>query len=619
MVFMPFWAFFLAIVAIHIAMSLHMAIFYRCLNNQIIISGRTYAHKERIKALGARFQFAEKTWVLDNKPENLRKVALLCEDAGGGQAGLSISDGGLGQDQPAEGLETKGAKREAISFPRKLPMEVPRGVFQAEDPRLKGFSVAEVVDRIALTVSSAFPRPIWVIGEVQNLNPRRGGFYFQLAEPKENGSASATVTLNSTLWQSAYRVMEEKHGPLAMKDVFNEGVKVRFLVQVKVYQDRGYISLNVLDLDPNFTKGALLLARELLLKELRQKGLDEKNKRLILTDFPLKVGLVSADQSRAKSDFMHQLEAYGFPGTVLFESANMQGEAVLTDVGRALAKLEGEGCDVIVLTRGGGSAADLRWFDSREVSQAIYNAGVPIICAIGHHDDVCVAEEISYRREKTPTAAADFINHVFGQTREKIRQAGNLLSKTMSHRMELAHGHQQLLKDRIWKIVEACLHAYQSKVENLSLILGHHAQDHVRTAQSSLANKAHGLFGLVGQKRSTAEIYLARHFQKMMGHAKEHTGHYRTHLWALDREFREAYQSKLDGLDRALIRFLGELQSKDPKPWLKKGWTQLEGEQGLVSRVGQVRPGEKLKARLRDGLLEVKVASVRRNHGEDEE
>src|SRR5690606_25259143 len=124
---------------------------------------------------------------------------------------------------------------------------------------------------------------------------------------------------------------------------------------VSFYRDRGQISLTVEDIDPSFTKGALALAREQLMKALRQKGLDRKNGSLPFPPFPFRVGLVSAKGSRAYSDFTHQLTSGGFPGAIIFESSPMQGEAVPAGITNALAKLVARGVDVIVVTRGGGS------------------------------------------------------------------------------------------------------------------------------------------------------------------------------------------------------------------------------------------------------------------------
>ena len=175
----------------------------------------------------------------------------------------------------------------------------------------------------------------------------------------------------------------------------------------------------------------MALEREKLLKELSQKGLDVKNKSLTLPRFALKIGLITAEGSRAMSDFLDQLFTYKYPGEVILYPAHMQGESTLKDVAKGLRELSSLDLDAIVLTRGGGSAADLRWFDSPEIAYALAESRVPVISAIGHHDDVCVAELISFHREKTPTAAADFFINKISQTSTLIDNYATRLNKLL--------------------------------------------------------------------------------------------------------------------------------------------------------------------------------------------
>ena len=80
----------------------------------------------------------------------------------------------------------------------------------------------------------------------------------------------------------------------------------------------------------------------------------------------------------------------------------MQGEGFQSkSLVQYLNLKEKSNCDIIVITSG-GSAADLRWFDAKEVAHAIANSKTPIISAIGHHDDMTIAEDISYAKLKNP-------------------------------------------------------------------------------------------------------------------------------------------------------------------------------------------------------------------------
>jgi exodeoxyribonuclease VII large subunit len=62
--------------------------------------------------------------------------------------------------------------------------------------------------------------------------------------------------------------------------------------------------------------------------------------------------------------------------------------------------------DVLVLIRGGGSIADLKWFDNKNICLAIANCKLPVLTGIGHEINLSAADMIANMNFKTPTAVA---------------------------------------------------------------------------------------------------------------------------------------------------------------------------------------------------------------------
>lgn len=540
-----------------------MTIHYRRQGSAIIVFGNTYAVKDRIKALGGRFHGPDKNWRLPFSDSALAQIADLCTSFGGGMLGDAIPSAPVAAVMAHPGAASLGGGE----GDRIMAMALPTPATPEERPRAEeapaGLTIRQLMDRASQALSTAFPVPIWVVGEIQNLAQRGSGVFFDLAEPREGSHTSATVTARAILWSGALHAIRERRGPLT--EVLQDGLKIRCLCQVQLYRDRGQISLSVEDIDPSYTKGALALAREKLLKELRAKGLDQAQKRLTLSPFPFRVGLISADGSRAKSDFLDQLWSAGFPGDVLFCAAAMQGESVPVQVVKALKRLEGEGVDVIVVTRGGGSAADLRWFDAPEIAYAIARCTIPVIAAIGHHDDVAVAEEICYLRQKTPTAAADFVASIFQKTRERIDRLATGLAELLSRRIDEFGLLTAALIERLAAAGERSLAARSERLQERGHVLSRMAQD-----------RLHGLGARLSQAASTLA---------MAGHKSL--------------SFREL---RLAELER-------QVAQRDPLPWLEKGWTQLTGPGGLVRDIGSVTPGDAVHARLVDGRLTLSVTA----------
>ncbi|MBC7659079.1 MAG: exodeoxyribonuclease VII large subunit [Chitinophagaceae bacterium] len=638
-----------------------MSVYYVLGTETILVKGKTYPYREVMRSLGAQYNAGDKSWLVPNTPDNVAKVGELCKSVGGGlikETTFSPQPSSLPSPiAPAyaspknSGTPTTLSTYQSPSLPSKsLGIELEsEAVAKASD----GYSIAELMRQAQLSIAQSFPRSLWVIGEIQNIRWHATGVYFQLADSKEGGSGSATVTVNATLWRSQLKDLERKFGE-TLREVMQDGFRVRVLADLTLFKDRGQLSLQIQSIDPNFTKGSLALAREKLLKELRAKGLDRSNKSLLLTPFPFKIGLLSAEDSRAKSDFIDQLKVYGFPGSVLFLPCQMQGESTLRDVVAGIKELQKSGCDLIVMTRGGGSAADLRWFDSPEIAYAIVEAKIPILAAIGHHEDVCVAEEICFQREKTPTAAADFIITLFQKTRERLDQLGLVLDKSLNERVKLFDSYllqltekmragathhlndQRRLIDhadaslelnwqrRVLQWTSRLAQQQSSLGQGLSLRLDREQArlDQKRTSitqsldlriQRELSKLEHAksaLFQALNLKVHKEISRIEQHRSALQSKALLQTERLETRVRDIAKDLKRTGSQSLQATEQALARAEASIKQKDPQPWLAQGWTQLESEHGLVRLGRPLSIGQTLKARLVDSLVELSVKSV---------
>lgn len=497
--------------------------------------------------------------------ENLAKVKLLCTNLGGEAAGN-------GKDS----LEPKNPADDATK--EHLQLKTP-----------ESYTIPEVMNHAANIIEHGFPNNIWIIGEVQNLQQRRGALYFDFAEADNQGSGKGTVTIKATIWRSSFERICGHHGKKKIEEVLQDDMKIRCLCQVSLYKGRGQLSLNIINIDPKYTKGALALAREALLKELRLKGLDKKNKSLKLPAMPLKIGLLSAPESRALSDFTHQLEAGKFPGELVFIPCSMQGEKVCNDVIRGIAKLSSQACDLIVITRGGGSAADLRWFDMPELAYAIAHSPIPVLAAIGHHDDYCVAEEICFNREKTPTAAADFIIGQFSR-----------LNLQLDHWIALLHSQTQ-------KNLRSVLEIRHRLMEKLSF----QWQSRLNQTKQNIMELHHTFDHKVNFTLREWEHELSRYSQSLVSFADDNL---LEKLRFIDQSLAAKLsfhsQSKLHQVTLKVEQLSGTVRAKDPSPWMQKGFTILESNQEKLSSIKMMKVGQEIRARLLDGLVELKVAAI---------
>jgi len=547
-------------------------IYYECSEYAITISGKTYPYREAIKALGGRFVGHDKTWQVTRSEANLAQVEALCASLGGGPlpgaAPSTISDFAP-ENQSPEGIEANAPP----------PVAPPSPV---------GLTLSQLLQQISGAVNATFPHPVWVTGEVQNLNFRGDTLYLSLAEQDAIRHVSQSITVNAVIWPSVYQKLCQQHGKEALQGVLQDGMQILCRCEVSLYKGRGSISLSLLDVDLSFTKGKLALEREKLLRELRSQGLDRTNKSRELARMPLRIGLLTAEGSRAESDFLHQLEEGGFPGTVLFLPTPMQGEKVPKAVSQAIDQLVAADCDLIVITRGGGSAADLRWFDGREIAYKIATCPIPVVAAIGHHDDVCVAEEICFLRMKTPTAAADFVISCFQPIWTRLDEC----------------------REQLLVRTERCLQQNESQLTLLGRTLHHGWQHSLTRTQQNLEH----LQGELLERFLREILRLDRIFLRLeatVALASLTTLHRREEfLRQKARQLWEGFQlgwhqqlAKVEHAEKGLV-------ACDPSPWCAKGWTKLTFNGTTVRSIEGISIGAKVSTRLLDGNVHLRVEEI---------
>ena len=279
------------------------------------------------------------------------------------------------------------------------------------DPR-RVLGVRQLNEAIQDALQTAFPGPVWVKGEVQRLpadSARRKHVYFELHEGDDQGAAKFQIPASIMGWDRERfglgRYLDGSDPAFRLQDK----LEVCLLCRVDFYPPFGKISLKVVGLDPEFSLGRLEARRRQVLAWLEKEGLLTLNAGRDLPLLPLTVGLITSRGSAAERDFRAGLEAAGYAFAVRLVDCRMQGEQTAPQIIAALAHLAGQECDVVVVTRGGGSRADLSWFDQQDLCAAIARCPVPVISAVGHEIDTSLADLCAHTRCKTPTAAADFL------------------------------------------------------------------------------------------------------------------------------------------------------------------------------------------------------------------
>jgi exodeoxyribonuclease VII large subunit len=147
---------------------------------------------------------------------------------------------------------------------------------------------------------------------------------------------------------------------------------------------------------------------EALRKQLRAEGLFELQKKLSRPLLPKAIGVVTAERGAARRDLLAGLERRCWAGTVVWGFAPVQDRRAAPAITAAVQELAARPeIEAIVVTRGGGSLADLWAFCDETLCRTVAMLRVPVISAVGHERDSTLIDDVAAVACSTPTHAAE--------------------------------------------------------------------------------------------------------------------------------------------------------------------------------------------------------------------
>ena len=280
------------------------------------------------------------------------------------------------------------------------------------------FSVSRLNREVRQLLEQGFAR-IWLEGELSNLaHPSSGHLYFTLKD--------AGAQIRGAMFRNRNRTLRFKP---------QEGMQVLVRARVSLYEPRGDYQLIVEHME-EAGEGDLQRAFEALKRQLDAEGLFATDHKQDLPLLPARIGVITSPSGAALHDVLSVLRRR-FPAIpVLIYPVPVQGKEAAAEIAamidRASTRAE---CDVLILTRGGGSLEDLWPFNEALVARAIYRCRIPLVSAVGHEIDYTIADFVADRRAPTPSAAAELVSP---DQRDWLARLQQLLRR-LEHRLQQAH------------------------------------------------------------------------------------------------------------------------------------------------------------------------------------
>jgi len=338
-------------------------------------------------------------------------------------------------------------------------------------------------------------------------------------------------------------------------------------------------------------EGDLLARLARLRRQLASEGLFEPQKRLARPRLPRRIGVVTAEGSAARRDLLAGLERRGWRGTIVWGYAPVQDRRAAPAIAAAIRDLAALArVDVIVVTRGGGSIADLWAFCDETLCRTVALTPVPVVSAVGHDVDRTLIDDVAGVCCSTPTHAAETAVPVdclaavaaLADAARRVDVCGR--AAVLSRARELA-GRSRAPREHLAR---------------------HRAHLH-QLARELRAATSRGRADRLDFQRRIAFTVMGR----KVGAARRQTDEQRTALGGRAAGLERAVQADAGRRAKSIAAHAAALRAHDPERTLERGYALALGEDGQpLTNAAAVRGAHDFNLRMTGGTVGAQVTDL---------
>lgn len=435
---------------------------------------------------------------------------------------------------------------------------------------ISALTLYELNNIVSEVISSVMSEEYWVEAEISELRVVYGHCYMELVQKAED-TKTPVARSSAKCWRTYWTLVRTAFERVTGRELC-AGMKVMMRVHADFHEAYGF-SWIVTDINPEYTLGDIARRRREIIAQLKEEGVLELQKELVLPLFTQRVAVISSDNAAGYDDFCNQLHGNdkGLAFSVKLFRAVMQGEATESSVIGALDDIysQVDKFDVVVIIRGGGATSDLSGFDTLSLAENVANFPLPIIVGIGHNRDESVLDIVANQSVKTPTAAATFLVDRLAAVAARVDSAASYVSKYALDRIERENSRMKYLSTVLPSLYAAVKSREMSRITQLRDSLYVAVRQTTADAKAALDAMPMRLAGAVRQNL-TAE----RHRLEMLGQ---------------------------------------RTAAVDPQRMLSRGYSITLHEGRAVTASSALREGDTLETLLADGRVISKVDRISKN------
>jgi exodeoxyribonuclease VII large subunit len=441
-----------------------------------------------------------------------------------------------------------------------------------QETRRDVWTVSRLNAETRAALEGSFPL-LWIEGEVSGFSqPRSGHWYFTLKDPFAQVRCAMFRSRNALL----------RFTPV-------DGQQVLLRARVSFYEARGEFQLAVEHMEPS-GEGALRRAFEELKARLAREGLFDADRKKPLPAHPRRLGVVTSPTGAAIHDVLTVL-ARRFPGLpVVIYPVPVQGNGAAAAIAAMLRIADARAeCDVLLLTRGGGSPEDLAPFNDEALARTIALLRTPIVSAVGHEVDFTIADFVADRRAPTPSAAAELVSPDGAALREAATRLVLRLRQAQARSLALARTRLDHLTHRLGQTHPAApLRQRAQRIDELDVRL-----------RRALGRRLDGLRARLVRDRDRLALLTPARRLVLLGQR----------LDALGQRLHAATRERLAARRGLLAAASGALDALSPLATLARGYALVRrADDGRIVRdCASAPPGTRVSTLVADGVLDCLV------------
>ncbi|WP_223669650.1 exodeoxyribonuclease VII large subunit [Kangiella shandongensis] len=433
----------------------------------------------------------------------------------------------------------------------------------------KVYSVTEIALKVRRQLESEIGQ-IWITGEISNLaTPRSGHWYFTLKD--------ADAQLRCAMFKNRNR---------SVRFTPEDGQQVLLRAKLSLYEPRGDLQLIAEYMEPA-GEGALQIAFNRLKEKLNSEGLFAPELKRPIPSFPNKIGIITSPTGAAIRDVLTVLKRRMPQVPVMIYPSQVQGDkAAKTIIEQLHIANERQECDVLLVTRGGGSLEDMWCFNDEQLAREIRNSDIPVVSAVGHEVDTSISDLVADLRAPTPSAAAEMMVPNRMDILHKFQTLERRMLNEFQHRLEVTHA-------RLDKLTSRIVHPKQRLAQS-------------QTDLQRLSKQLNAAQNRYLEQKDTSLESLSARLKSYQPH--KHLEQSKERLSTREKQLQQAMKQQLNRSQQTFALAAQKLNDISPLATLKRGYSITQDESGKALKTAtEAKKAKVLVTRLGEGTVKSKV------------